>query len=137
MVAELALGVWNGGKFVHSMCGHGYYFCYKHAYKVDFVVTCEIAQTKVQTHTQTCLFEKNWTPTLKSCTHINIPQTNVYEHPTQHLHNLQFLPTSTCHIKIIHPNLYFWKKNTNSSKEEPTFTRFKWQLQEKMHDPKP
>jgi hypothetical protein len=53
MVAELAVGVWNGGKFVYSMCGHGDYFCYKHAYKVDFVVTCEIAQTKVQTHTHT------------------------------------------------------------------------------------
>jgi hypothetical protein len=31
MVVELALGVWNGGKFVYSMCGHGNCFCYKHA----------------------------------------------------------------------------------------------------------
>ncbi len=53
MVVELVLGVWNGGKIVYSMCGHGDYFCYKHIYKVDFVVTCEIAQTKVQTHTHT------------------------------------------------------------------------------------
>jgi hypothetical protein len=67
MVVELALGVWNGGKFVNSTCGQGDYFCYKHAYKVDFVVTREITQTKVQTHrdTHTCLFEGNWTPTLK------------------------------------------------------------------------